>query len=162
MKIEWSYKQYKYWEILTKLRGSKSPLNQPQKPIKDRHQNWAATLQIVLHAYQEKRTGTYIYYPIKNRPKRTNFPFRDWRCASAMALARRDKALPGAVALRWRWSTIQEIMQERAMNALRERYGAASAALAPWRCRGGAGCSNGHLKRRASAMAPPPRGAQKP
>ena len=44
-------------------------------------------------------------------------PFRAWRCAGAMALARRDIALRGAMALMWHTWTNLAKTQERAMNA---------------------------------------------
>ena len=51
-------------------------------------------------------------------------PFRAWRCAGAMALARRDIALRGAMALMWRSWTILAKPQERATNARGKRRGA--------------------------------------
>ena len=44
-------------------------------------------------------------------------PFRAWRCAGAMALAWRDMALRGAMALMWGTWTNLANTQERATNA---------------------------------------------
>ena len=79
-------------------------------------------------------------------------PFRAWRCADAMALARRDIALRGAMALMWRSWTNLARTQERATNARRKRRGAPERSLSAmaltWR-RGG---SNGHLEGAALAL----------
>ena len=63
---------------------------------------------------------------LKVRKIRTNLPFRVWRWAGAMALARRDKALGSAMALARRSSYFWPDREERATaapwRALARRY----------------------------------------